>query len=118
MFELELSHNADAVVRVIIAICKLLIFVFVIRMLWECRTPPVRLYTKEDDSKSRSEVEKSVIDYGQFQNSFWKAGPDSTREFGTYVPGDKTSCGNDPLDGLAQDDSLSAALRKESPEGL
>lgn len=118
MFEFELSDNADAVVRVIIAIGKLIIFVFVICMLWEFRTPPVRLYTKENGAKSRSEVDKSVIDYGQFQNSFWKAGPDSTREFGTYLPGDKTSCGSDPLDGLAQDDGLSAARRKGSPDGL
>lgn len=118
MFEFELSDNADAVVRVIIAICKLLIFVFVICMLWVRPTPPARLYTEEDDAKSRSEVDQSVINYGQFQNSFWKAGADSTREFGTYLQGDKTPCGSDLLDGLAQEDSLSAARRKERPDGL
>ncbi len=82
MFEFELSDNADAVVRLVIVIGKLLFSVFIICMLWDRRKPAPKLFANDahDQPQSHGERESdSAIDYEDFDNTIWLPGPNSTR---------------------------------------
>lgn len=121
MFEFELSDNADAVVRLIIVIFKLLIFVFVICMLWECRTPAQSLFKANKDLQPRKPAGQiAEVDFGQFDNHFWLPGPDSTRRLYVFLEDAELTGENAPPSvqddgtGTGEDESSADSSNKET----
>lgn len=121
MLEFELSDNADAVVRVVIAIGKLLILVFVICMLWECRTPTQSLFRADKDLQPRKQAEQiAEVDFGQFDNHFWLPGPDSTGRLYVFLEDGELTGENAPPSaqddgtGTGEDESSADSSNKET----